>query len=315
MILLLALALAGPLVFVTNERDGTISVIDSRSDTLAGTIKVGDRPRGIQSHGGRIYVAVSDQLRRKVNDVDRIAVLDAATHQPVKTYKAGVDPEQLAVSPDGSHLFVANEDAGLASIIDTRTGRAIAELEVGLEPEGVAVSPDGRWLYVTGESSSTVTIIDTAARKVIAHLLVGSRPRGVAFTSDGALALITSELGRSLTLIDAKRHQIVKSIQIPNPNAKPVGIAIAPGNRVAYIATGRANAVAVLDLAAQKFTAEIPVGERCWGLALLPDGSKLYVANNLSNNISVIDTAQLKVIKTIPAGNGPWGVAISAGKR
>src|SRR6266513_5661347 len=38
----------GPLAYVTNERDGTISVIDLKKDRTVSTIKVGARPGGIQ---------------------------------------------------------------------------------------------------------------------------------------------------------------------------------------------------------------------------------------------------------------------------
>src|ERR1051326_4204785 len=39
---------AGPLAFVTNERDGTITVIDTNTDRVYSTIKVGGRLRGIR---------------------------------------------------------------------------------------------------------------------------------------------------------------------------------------------------------------------------------------------------------------------------
>ena len=38
----------GPVAYVTNERDGTIVVIDTLTDRAVSTIKVGARPRGIQ---------------------------------------------------------------------------------------------------------------------------------------------------------------------------------------------------------------------------------------------------------------------------
>ena len=49
----------GELVFVTNERDGTISVIDSATDKVIDTIMTGNRPRGIRmgSDGKFAYIA------------------------------------------------------------------------------------------------------------------------------------------------------------------------------------------------------------------------------------------------------------------
>ena len=58
--------------------------------------------------------------------------------------KAGSDPEQTAVSNDGSRLFVANEDTGELTVVAIDDGRVLATFKVGDEPEGVDLRPDGR---------------------------------------------------------------------------------------------------------------------------------------------------------------------------
>ena len=77
--------------------------------------------------------------------------------------------------PDGSALYVSNEDAGNARR-STAHGRVTKTYIVGIEPEGVAASPDGRWVYVTAETSNTVSVIDTRLGKVVASFLVDVRP-------------------------------------------------------------------------------------------------------------------------------------------
>ena len=47
---------SGPLAFVTNERDGTITVIDTGADRVYSTIKVGGRLRGIRLNPDRTRV-------------------------------------------------------------------------------------------------------------------------------------------------------------------------------------------------------------------------------------------------------------------
>ena len=110
-----------------------------------------------------------------------------------------------------------------------------------------------------------------------------------------------------------KNHTVVDRIQIPGSNeqpAKPKGVVVSPDGKTVYVATGRANSVAVIDAASRKVLAMIAVGERPWGIAITPDGRQLYTANGISNDISVIDTATNKVISTIRAGDGPWGIVI-----
>ena len=145
----------GPLAFVSNEKDGTITVIDTATDMPVSTIQVGARPRGIRisPDGKLLYVALSYPSNKREGE-DKIAAIDIESRQVVAKYDAGTDPEQFALSTDGTRCYIANEDAGTASVTDLKKNQVIATDVVGLEPEGVAVSPDGRWAYVTSESSS-----------------------------------------------------------------------------------------------------------------------------------------------------------------
>ena len=113
---------------------------------------------------------------------DGIGVVDVTAQALVEVLAGGSDPEQLAISPDGTRLYVANEDIGEASVLDVASGRIVTSLPVGGEPEGVTISPNGRWVYVTSEADNQVSVIDTAADEVVAQIAVGARPRSSAFS-------------------------------------------------------------------------------------------------------------------------------------
>ena len=305
----------GPLAYVTNERDGTISVIDLTNHRTVSTIKVGARPRGIQLGPDQktIWVALSYPTNQSQGE-DKIAVIDCATEQIVAKYDAGTDPEQFVVNHDGTRLYIANEDAGTASVTDVKANRVIAAMPVGLEPEGVALSPDGRWVYVTSESSSTVAVIDTATNQVIKTFLVGARPREAVFQHDGSRAYVTAENGDTVSVVQTPDHNVIGTIDLPRDNGgqllKPKGIVVLPDGKRIYVATGRGNCVAVINSETQKVEQLIAVGQRPWGIALSPDGKVIYTANGLSNDVSAIDVGTGQVTATIKAGDGPWGIVI-----
>src|SRR2546423_3662554 len=305
---------SGPLAYVSNERDGTISVIDTGADRVMQTIKVGARARGIRlsPDGRRVYVALSTPSGRDYNQADnRIAAIDTASGEVVASYNVGSDPEQLAVSRDGKRLYASNEDAGTASVKDIETGKLIATLITGIEPEGVTISPDGRWVYVTAETSNTVSVIDAQTNQVAATFMVGSRPRDAAFSPDGARAYVTTEIGRTLSVVDTSVPKVINTVELARgDNVKPMGVVVSIDGRKVYVAMGRADEVLVLEATSFNVLNTIAVGKRVWGLALTPDGKKVYTANGLSNDVSVIDTATDHVIATIKAGDGPWGIAI-----
>lgn len=314
----------GPLVYVSDEGGRTVSVISSGANHVIATIPVGMRPRGIHvSNDGKwIYVALSGSPRcpptmpDSVCDhltvdhaQDGIAQIDASTQQVVRTLHAGTDPEQFDVSPDGTRLYVANEDAGTASIIDIAHDSVLARVPVGNEPEGVRVSPDGRTVYVTSEVNSTVTAIDANSRRVLSQVHVGSRPRNLLFFPDHQRYVVSSEVGGTVQIIDTKCNCSISTISFPK-GAKPMGLAIAPDGQRVYVATGRFGTIEVIDMTKHQIIGEVKVGTRPWGIALTPDGSTLYVANGPSNTVSAIDTKTLRVKATIPVGILPWGVAI-----
>jgi len=255
----------GPLAFVTNERDGTITVIDTKNDRVTSTIKVGGRLRGIRLSPGRdrVWVAISYPTN-EAHGEDTIAELDVNGNIIAK-YDAGTDPENFAIDDRATRLYIANEDAGTASITDVKANRVIATMPVGLEPEGAAMSPDGRWVYITSEASSTVTVIDTQNGQVVKTFLVGARPREAAFSSDSSRAYVTAENGNVISVIDTKDHSVIKNISLPpgegSLQSKPKGVVVSADGRRVYVATGRGNSVAVIDGEQLTLITVIPVGK------------------------------------------------------
>src|SRR5205085_280028 len=257
----------GPLAYVTNERDGTITVIDTATDRVVSTFSVGGRLRGVRvgSDGARVYVAASTPSGKNYDPKENhVAAVDARGGEVLATYEVGSDPEQLALSADGARIYASNEDAGTTSVVDVKTGRTIATLTVGIEPEGCRTSPDGRWVYVTSETSNTVSVIDTRSDRVASTFMVDSRPRDAAFSPDGARAYVTTEIGRTMAVVDTSAHSVVRTIRLPNNanGVKPMGVVVSRDGARVYVATGRGNTVDVVDAKTFDVVAEIPVGQR-----------------------------------------------------
>ena len=63
-------------------------------------------------------------------------------------YRVGSVPKVVAVTPDGSHVLVANWCTWDLSVISTRAGREVRRIPMGEYPRGVTVSPDGDAAYV-----------------------------------------------------------------------------------------------------------------------------------------------------------------------
>ena len=311
--------------YVSNEDDGTVSVVSLEDLKVVAVVPVGKRPRGLvlSRDGKRLYVAVSGmpkcpppmsdaqcaQLPRDAA-ADAIAVLDTARLAPLARFTRVSDPERVESSRDGRRLYVTEEDAARVAVLDSRTGALLAHIAVGREPEGVRLSPDGRTLLVTSEADGTVSIIDVRGNRVRRTVSVGKRPRDAAFTADSHAAFVPGEADASLYRVsvvpDAPAAPVLK---FPAP-ARPMGIALDAERGRLYVSTGRGGGIALLSGGGDRLLGEVAVGGRPWGIALSADGQRLVSADGPAGELAVLDAPSLTVRGKVAVGHGPWGVVL-----
>jgi YVTN family beta-propeller protein len=224
---------------------------------------------GVAIHGDTLYFADTGN--------DMVSIIDAATLNP-KNYNpaetdihVGINPDDLAVSPDGTQLWVAD------------TG-----------PQTGAGAP------------TNIEVISTASDTVTATLALPSAPQQVRFSPSGATVYVTTAAG--LWIFNAATHQVTGVIY---GLGDPHGIAVSPDGSTVYVTNTADNVVEVIDAAAAKVTGTIPVGQLPWGLALSAKGSTLYVADPDSNQVSVVSTKTDTVTSTISLAGGPDTLALT----
>src|SRR5690242_16180245 len=98
--------------YISNEKGNTVSVIDTDKWAVTATIKVGQRPRGIEFTRDGKFVMVA------VGDDDIIQLIDVKTQRIVDTLPSGPDSELFTQDADGKILFVANENDNTVTVID-----------------------------------------------------------------------------------------------------------------------------------------------------------------------------------------------------
>jgi YVTN family beta-propeller protein len=332
-------AAAGYQIFVSNEKSENVSVINGSDFTVTATIPVGKRPRGVQTSpdGKTVYVALSGtpvkappQLDAKGNPIfksgkkdddddddvaadkaaDGVGVIDVAAMKLTKKLNAGSDPEEFALSRDGKHIYISNEDVKTASVINIAANKVEAIIPIGQEPEGVATTPDGKQFYVTCEASGEIFVIDATTYKVVTHFKINGRPRSADFLRDAAIGFVPSESTGELNIIDTAAMKVLKTIALP-PGSRPMRVRVSADGKKLYLSEGRAGTISVIDAHSYAVTNTIKVGARPWGTALSPDGKYLFSANGPSDDVSVVDLSTEKEIAKIKVGSSPWGVTIA----
>lgn len=295
-------------IWVTNEKDDTISVIDIATLEVVRTIETGERPRGItfSKDHSVLYLCASDS--------DAVQVIDPVSGEILHDLPSGEDPEQFVLHPDNRHLYIANEDDAITTVVDTETRRVVAQIDVGIEPEGMAVSPDGKIAITTSETTNMAHWIDTETQTLFANTLVDSRPRHAEFRNQGTELWVSAEIGGTVSVFNVADQTEMAKIGfevdgIHPDRVQPVGFKFTADEKHAYVALGPSNHVAVVNTETYEVEDYILVGRRVWHMEFNGDKSLLFTTNGVSGDVTVIDVAKREPIKTIKVGRFPWGAA------
>src|SRR5438552_1027816 len=197
-----------PQAYITNLNDGTVSVIDTASNTVMATVPVGNFPNGVAvtPDGAHVYVA-------NVGD-GTVSVIDTASNGVIATVTVGGGPVGVAVTPDGARVYVGNFSGNTVSVIATATNTVTATVTVGLNPEGIAVTPDGTRVYVANFNANTISVIATASNTVTATVTVGANPAGVAVTPDGAHVYVANQNSNNVAMIATAGNTVTAAVPV-----------------------------------------------------------------------------------------------------
>jgi YVTN family beta-propeller protein len=108
-------------------------------------------------------------------------VIDTGKLEVVQTINLGppLKPMGMAMTRDGSRLYVTTGRGKKVVIIDTATGNVQTSFEAGDRPWGIALSPDEKLLFTANGPSNDVSIIDAATHTVLKKVKAGDKPWGV----------------------------------------------------------------------------------------------------------------------------------------
>jgi YVTN family beta-propeller protein len=270
---------------------------DSGDYNYAGTSEA------VAIHGDTLYFAVTGE--------DEVAVIDAGTLNP-KDYSpaetdihVGFNPGDVAVTPDGSQLWVADTgpQTGPSSptaitVISTATDKVTATLPLPIAPAQIAFSPSGATAYVT--TADGLWVFDTATDHLSSVIRGLGDPHGVAVSPDGSTVYVTNTDQGKVAVIDAATDRVTGTITV---GQLPWQLAVSANGKTVYVADPDSNQVSVISTSSGTVSSTISVAGDPDTLALTPDGSQLWVGGLTSGIITVLDTASESVVGTINVGN------------
>ena len=262
---------------------------------------------GIAMYGNTLYFALTGD--------DEVAVIDSQSLNPDNyetppetDIKVGVDPENLAVTPDGSQVWVADTgpqtgepSLGDISVISTATDTVTATIPLPwTDPRAIAFSPSGTTAYVT--TSAGVIVFNTAAHRVSALIPGLGDPEGVTVAPNGTV-YVTNTVENVVDVINPATNRVSHTIAV---GQLPWQMALSPDASTLYVADGDSDAVSVINTATNAVINTIAVSGDPVSVAVTPDGSRLWVGGLTSGNVSVIDTSDDTIVGSFAVGYGEY---------
>jgi len=201
----LAISPDGTLLLVSEGSSGgsvRLYRLSDKMELLSIAFGVGTAPLGVAfaPDGTRFYVAMADLTPANGS----LHVYNVQTGALVDSKTVGELPTALAVTPDGTLVFVTNKTSGTVSVYDT-VGASIARTDtVGMGPVGIAISPDGIRAYVVNSGSATVSALATSdgTQATGSPLAVGTQPIAVAINPQGTTAYVSNVAGGTPTVVE-----------------------------------------------------------------------------------------------------------------
>jgi YVTN family beta-propeller protein len=291
--------------YVTNEEGDSVSLIDRAVNRVVSTLQVGRGPRAV--------VVEPDTRRTFVlnGGGDTLTVIDVNTQRVVHRVDLAVHgrAEDMAISPNGRTLYVANTALNSISVLDASGFAVMADISVGIAPAAVAVDPRVTRVLVANRGSNNVTVIDASLNRVVTTVQVEPGPVHIAVdpSPNADRAFVASPSSAFMTVLSLSTGQVVRRL-----NVGPGAVASLPDliPNWLFVVKAPQNRVAVFDTALNLEIGSFPVGRSPHRIALDRERDKLYVVNRGGDSVTVADRLSRRVEGTIPVGKRPYAIAI-----
>ncbi|HTK29978.1 MAG TPA: cytochrome D1 domain-containing protein [Vicinamibacterales bacterium] len=319
--LLVALALAVPLsaatvrIVQTNSAGDNIHLIDPATNTVVGEITGIEVNHGatITPDGRRFFF--SDEAEHTLDAVD------AKTYAIVKRVPLSGRPNNISISKDGRHVYVAIVSGeGAVDVVDSSSLARVKTIPLKGGVHNTFVTPDGRFVVAGSIAGKRMTVIDGATEEPAWTLDFNDGVRPIAFEKnpDGSTkrAFVQISDFHGFAIVDFASHKEAGRVTLPDvpeserhyeglQGSPAHGIGVTPDGRMLWVNSKLNSYVYAYSLPDLKLLGGVKVGDDPDWLTFTPDSARVYVANAGSNSVSVVDTATRREITRIPVGQVP----------
>jgi PQQ-dependent catabolism-associated beta-propeller protein len=203
-------------LYIANEDDALVTVVDTQTHEVLAQIDVGVEPEGMAvSPDGKWAISTSETT-------NMVHWIDTESNQLIDNTLVDQRPRHVEFSKNGNILWASSEIGGTVAVIDVASRQIQHKLTFKIkgihpdkvQPVGVRLTDDGKYAFVALGPANHIAVVDAKTYEVIDYLLVGRRVWHMDFNSDQSLLLTTNGVSGDVSVIDINKMKVTKSIRV-----------------------------------------------------------------------------------------------------
>ncbi|MFK7957695.1 MAG: YncE family protein [Lysobacterales bacterium] len=329
---------AQPVIFVGNNWQGSITVIDRASHQVIGVLS------GIPDKRERLQ-----QIKDKF--VERMAFYGIKQFVG-EGHNQYVD--DMYSTLDGQRLIISRPSFADVIALDVASGEVVWRFPVaGFRSDHMALSPDGRHVAVSASTGNVVHVIDVDTGAEFGRFPTGDSPHENVYSKDGQ-RIFHASIGRVFTpldlgsdgllkgqrlfqVVDAQTMEIIERFDIREKldaaGLSTISPAIRPMAHTSdeqrfYFQLSFLHGFVEYDMASGRITRKVDLPKHTTatptqyvndsahhGIAISGDDSKLCVAGTMDDYVAIVDIQSLEITVLTGLGEKPyWAVTDQTGE-
>ena len=301
-------AKATSLIYVPDDEDATVHVIDPRTYQVLRIEKVGRLPQ---------HVTPSYDLKTLWVDNDQgnsLTPIDPRTGTFGKPVPVE-DPYNLYFTADGRHAVVVAERLGRLDFRDPHTMKLQRSLTVPCSGVDHAdFSADGTHALFSCEFSGQLVWVDMVHQKVVRTIDLPrqtsqhAKPQDVKTSPDGSVFYVADENSNGVFLIDARTLKVLRFLPT---GAGAHGLYVSRDSKDLYITNRTGASVSVLSFATRSVRTvwRIPGSSPDMG-GVSADGKVLWLSGRYTREVYAIRISDGHLLARIKVGGSPHGLCV-----
>jgi len=263
--------------------------------------------------GGPARAQADVTLWVTLGDSDQLVEVDPYTFKEVR--RITVDPKVhgLAISADGSKVYIASDRTGNFQVVDARTGAIAEQIHLGTDPNQLTLTRDGKFAYVPMRGEDAVAVVQLEPLKLLKKIPVPKGPHDAYTSADGRRIVVGAQYGSAIIVIDPATQSLLYTLPTTD-GVRP--LALTRDGRTVYAALSNLIGFVVADIE-KGVTRRVELGTLPEGLPrpyldtfthalhLTPDEKEIWVTDCINDLIRIVRVSDMTETGQIRVGHFP----------